>query len=879
MAVSRDLAGWFIRRAGVARFTTLFCAAGLAAAALVGPHPVLAALALAGALLALLAGLALGAPHSRTRMVSRLLVLVSVLVIGFSCGLLGGSARVLTLDGGAASQHFGARLTGKLVVTGAVRSHAGWQSANARVVAAEAVFIDGHGQMVSVMLPQSETVLLEVAPPTEGTAAIVPAALLEEGAYVVCKGTLEEPDGPTASGFDQKAHLRRQGIEVVLRVRAGDVVKVGSRGGFSGWFDRVRARARSDLSRGPDARLDEVLQGVVMGDTQGLDESWVDAFRRAGTAHMLSVSGLHVGSLAAIMLAIARLLRLSRGLGFLLAALAALSMIPFAGPSPPVIRSAVMIIIVLSGRWLGRGRDQWQVLGMAGVAVLAPNPYAILDAGFQLSFGAFAGMVAMTVPLQKRLSRLPSAVSSNLAVSIAASLGTAPISLATFGQTSLVGAIANLLVIPILTVITGLGMASVVLGRVWSGFSTLLDTLAAPASAWTVQVSRLFAAAPVLETDDLGRAVAACLAAMLVLPAVLALNGRLPRAPWGIPLPYFRRCMRWMRARAARSSSLSRVAAVGLVVVALVGGLMVYGPVAAGGRSVAAALAGHWPQQLEVRILDVGQGNAVLVRTPEHQALLFDGGPEGCDLERQLIALGVRKLDVVVVSHPHADHFAGLSECAGSVDVDLFVDATQVIADPQAQADATSAGGDPPSSGREGRQYLQLRRLLLAEGARYMEARTGTSLEVDGLTVDFYAPRVPLLMVDGADPWRRRGEAPSGEELNASSVVALLRYGDTEVLLPGDAEAEVLARYALAAADVVMVPHHGSKGAVTEDLLRGLGTKSAPVSVGADNSFGHPDQATLALLQQRVATIPRTDLVGWVSYTTDGREIVMATER
>jgi len=175
-----------------------------------------------------------------------------------------------------------------------------------------------------------------------------------------------------------------------------------------------------------------------MGDTLGIDQEWMTAFRRSGTAHMLSVSGLHVASLAAIMMGLARVLGAARWVGFLMAMVSALLMIPFVGPSPPIVRAAVMICVVLTGRWLGRGRDQWQVLGLAAVVVLALNPFAVFDVGFQLSFAAFVGMLALLGPLERGLRRLPDGIRSNVAVSIAASAGTAPISLAVFDQTSLV---------------------------------------------------------------------------------------------------------------------------------------------------------------------------------------------------------------------------------------------------------------------------------------------------------------------------------------------------------------------------------------------------------------------------------------------------------
>ena len=220
-------------------------------------------------------------------------------------------------------------------------------------------------------------------------------------------------------------------------LRASDpytVTVLGRRGGVAGAFNRLRETAKEHLSLGPDRRVNEVLQGVVMGDTVGIDNGWLEAFRRSGTAHMLSVSGLHVASLAAIMIGLARLLRAPRWVGFALAAGLAVLMVPFVGPSPPITRSAVMIVVVLLGRWVGRGRDQWQVLALAAVVILAMNPFAVFDVGFQLSFAAFVGMMALAAPLQKLLRCLPKVIAADIAVSLAAGAGTAPVALLQFGK-------------------------------------------------------------------------------------------------------------------------------------------------------------------------------------------------------------------------------------------------------------------------------------------------------------------------------------------------------------------------------------------------------------------------------------------------------------
>jgi competence protein ComEC len=876
--------GWFVRRAGLARCTTMAAVSGLILAALIPGRHVVAVVGLTAALGGILAGHALTRvrPHSGRGLA---IALVFVVLVGLFGGLLVGTLRISKLLEGTLASQIGQAVEARVVVTGPVSANGGWQSATAVV---RAIGRTG-GALSAECAEAGEKVLLEVAPAAEGAGsggaseAASLAVLVQGGIYDV-RGDIQAPDGPSASGYDQAKQLLHQGIRAVLQVEsATDLSYRGQRGGVAGWFDRLRASAKADLSRGPDPRINEVLQGVVMGDTAGIDKGWMDAFRRSGTAHMLSVSGLHVASLAAIMIALAGFARLSRRAGFVMAAGAALLMIPFVGSSPPIVRSGAMIVVVLAARWAGRGRDPWQGLAFAALVVLAINPFAVFDVGFQLSFCAFIGMLALAGPFERLFRRAPEVVRADLAVSLAATLGTAPISLVVFHRASLIAPVANLLVVPTLGAITGLGMASIVLGLVWSGFSVALDTLASLPMSWTVLISSLCARAPVLETADVGQALFAVAAGAVTLPGALALVGRSVSPPLGLRLPLFRRSVAWLRMRRPRARGRAAGLAFACVLAALVVGASAYPAAEAGLRSAQLLAGGRgWPTELEVRALDVGQGTAVLVRTPQHHAALFDGGPAGCRLDAQLRALGVERLDLVVISHPHADHFAGLLEALNSLEVSAFVDRTEVV-DPATGAEIPwSAAVAPPvlsGTSREAGEYLELRARLAASGCRYLPASTGSSLAVDGLGVRFFAPERPLVLANGTRPWGAGRAPPSGDELNAGSLVAVVAAGQARILLPGDAEADALHAYQLPAADVLVVPHHGSRGAVSTALLTALRARVAVISVGEDNTFGHPDGSTLGLLASARSTIVRTDEDGWVSLLLNDAAMTISSER
>ena len=235
---SRDPARWFVRRAGVARFTAFATAGGLIAPALGGARPVLGVCGLAGSLLlALVAAGRRQVARVRARDSPRALSLVlvtAILLVGLSAGYLFGSLRVLSLVASDLEQSVGLPVKAELVVTGAARSYAGWCSAPAVVIA-----MDG---AVGGSAAVGERVLLEV-PPASGDGRGF-ATGLAQGVIVAVRGSIETPRGPTATGFDQARQLLHQGIKVVLQADTHESVTViGHRGGVAGWFDRLRASA------------------------------------------------------------------------------------------------------------------------------------------------------------------------------------------------------------------------------------------------------------------------------------------------------------------------------------------------------------------------------------------------------------------------------------------------------------------------------------------------------------------------------------------------------------------------------------------------------------------------------------------------------------
>jgi competence protein ComEC len=220
-------------------------------------------------------------------------------------------------------------------------------------------------------------------------------------------------------------------------------------------------------------------------------------------------------------------------------------------------------------------------------------------------------------------------------------------------------------------------------------------------------------------------------------------------------------------------------------------------------------------------------------------------------------------------------------EGVDSLEIGTFVDWTESIPVPEggAGATATDTSAARSADGDEAARYLQLRELLKERGTRLLRAPPGSSLTLDGIVVTFFAPARPLTLFAGPHPWGEGRAPPSGDELNGASLVAVVDAGEAEVLLPGDAEADILERYRLPPVDAVVTPHHGSRGAVSRRLLGTLQAGLAIVSVGKDNSFGHPDPGTIGLLAEEGDRALRTDESGWVSLLLSDHDIAVLTER
>ena len=316
-----------------------------------------------------------------------------------------------------------------------------------------------------------------------------------QGAELEIRAEAKLPRGPS-HGFDERTWLRRHGIHVVL---AADYWRiVGRRHGLGGIADRLRGwigRASASRLRG-ERRA--VVEGVVLGDDGGLDEELRDRFRASGLYHLLAVSGQNVVLVAGSALLLAWLLGMPRLLGQVGALLGIAAYVLAVGPQPSVVRAGIAGALG-SVAWLAaRPRDRWYFLLLGAFALLAWNPYVLLDAGFQLSFSAVVAIFALVPRLQRFLDGypLPRPLADAIAVSTACGVATAPILWLQFHAIPMLAVPANAAAAPAVVPLLGLALAGAAVSAFAPGIATLLAQANGLCAAYLAGCAKVFGSLP-----------------------------------------------------------------------------------------------------------------------------------------------------------------------------------------------------------------------------------------------------------------------------------------------------------------------------------------------------------------------------------------------
>jgi competence protein ComEC len=607
----------------------------------------------------------------------------------------------------------------------------------------------------------------------------------------------------------------------------------------------LKERASTALGHGMPAREAELARGFVLGEDERIDAATEEDFRRSGLAHLLAVSGQNVALLA--LLAMPLLAALGMPLRVrLLWVLGLIALyVPLAGAGPSIQRAGVMGALSVLATLAGRRSSRLYALAVAAIATLAIDPGIGSDVGWQLSFAAVLGILALASPLRAWIAAragahgpLGRALAEGAALTIAATLATAPLIAFHFGELSTTALVANLLALPAVAPAMWLGMLAAATGQL-PGFpldplnqvnALLLAYVAQVASwcgrpGWALLEVRLGLGG--LALSYLGIALAVCAIPWLARRRRVAVLRRSRAQATSGRNAY---SMRW-RVNALRLAT-GRRAWVALSVGAIALGLIWSAP--GGGAGPAGPVAG-----LRMTVLDVGQGDAILLQSASAPPVLVDAGPPGEGLAEQLAAAGVERLGAVVVTHDQSDHAGGIEELLGRMPVGRLVYAV--------------AGRD-------------LRSVAAAAGAVPLRLTAGSQLRAGQLRLEAIWP--PRELLDGTT---------SEPDPNRRSLVLVARWRDFVALLAADAEAEA-APLDPGPVDVLKVSHHGSEDAGLGAMLGRIAPRLAVISVGEDNPYGHPSPATLATLAAHGVRTLRTDRDGAVVLDVGRGSIEVSTE-
>lgn len=605
-------------------------------------------------------------------------------------------------------------------------------------------------------------------------------------------GSAQPADGArNPGGFDYASHLRRRGVSAQLFLRDHTVAVAPAL--------PLRQRILRGVQTGLSPPAAAIMAAMTLGVKDDLGELR-DDFAAAGVAHILALSGLHVGVL---LLMVAKLLRPFRGRTPALMAIT-VGFVALVGASPSVVRAATMALALLASSAFGTARPQpFTTLALAALVGLLLAPQMLFDLSFQLSHLALAGLLLYLPPwlarldlavapagvpgepLRRMLTRLRHGAWVSVLVSCAAQLPTLSLVAGTFGRVPLLAPLVNVLAVPLAGLLVPLGFASGLLGLVALPLARITNLL----------------------TELLAR----------LLLALVGVAAKQPALPWGEVSWLGHAC--WAAFAVALAAwSLRRGRLKQLLLIALLAG------------GVSWAVPGRLSAP-DVWYFDVGQGDSILIRVPGAAVLIDGGGTMFSDYDvgekvvlKALQALGVHNLAAVIATHPDTDHIEGLLRVLERLPVGLLV-----------------MGPERPEVALD----VRLRELARQRGVPVHQARRGESLVLGRggkLRLDLIHP--------GAD-------SVTGS-LNEASVAVVLNYrGAARAVFLGDIGLPTEPYLAVPPVDVLMVGHHGSRNSTGPGLVRAAGAEVAVISVGRNN-YGHPALEVVERLEEHGATVLTT---------------------
>ena len=663
-------------------------------------------------------------------------------------------------------------------------------------------------------------------------------------------GALQTP--PHLDDFDYRGYLEHQGIYTTMSYPKIGVLATGQ--GFPplAWIYSLRDRLAQTLAQVLPEPQASLAQGIILGMRGNIPTDLNTDFVRSGTAHLLAISGYNIGIMAGILLGVGLFLFGRRRYLYVWLAFGGVWFYAIiTGVNPPVLRGAIMASLFLASEALGRQRSAMVALAFAAAVMLGVSPYALGDASFQLSFLAMAGLVFI-YPFFDSLGRrfvaarigeegfivsLANLTVTTFSATLGAIIAVWPLIAYYFGIFSVVGPLATFLLTLIFPVIVVTGTLAAILGLASLAVAQAFGWLAWPFLSYMMAVVSGLGTPSVsaVAVNSISPIFIVCY--YLVLAAAIWLHAR------------------WQKVRNLLSGTAGLMKAGVSFSLGFTRGIKW----AIAPLSVLAVLVSFTAftlpdNNLRVSFLDVGQGDAILIQKGNKQ-ILVDGGPSPQAISlalSQRMPFWDRSIDMLILTHPHADHLAGLLEMLRRYHVG------QVL---YPAIDYSSPLYD---------EWL----------STLQEKKIKTTLAVDGQRIDIGDG----VIINVLRPWRAF-PPDVASDIDSESLVLRLEYGSVSFLLTADikseTERELIRERAMLASTVLKVAHHGSSTSTTPEFLSVVNPQAAVISVGANNDFGLPDGEVVDRLKEKVGqgNIYRTDERGTITFTTDGDKLWVETEK
>jgi competence protein ComEC len=626
---------------------------------------------------------------------------------------------------------------------------------------------------------------------------------------------------------DQERAMARRGIALVGTVKSAALVEVIARGR---WWEEAAATVRAVTRRAMtrhvaprDAQAAAIATALLIGDRAAIDVDVERRLQEAGTYHVIAISGGNIAILAGLVLATLSWLRVRGRIAALvtIAALACYAIVASGGAS--VARATLMASIYLAVRLIDQRTAAANALGLSGAALLLVNPLAIVDVGFWLTFGATSAILVGASRLRVPEKKWGAAALGLLIASMCAELALAPVSATAFQRVTLAGLLLNFIAIPCMTIVQLAAMALVAADLL--GLMTI--------AGWIARIAEIGTGGLVGSTR--------------LLDVAPWLTWRVPAAAAGVLAAYYGALALWLWTSRSPVTSRRRVATGSLVIAALLFLWIIVAPPAR------VRMLGDG--KLHVTMIDVGQGDAMLVTFPNGRTLVVDTGGVTLrgefDIGDRVIGPTLRArqllyLDSLAVTHGDPDHIGGARSLVRD-----FLPKDVWWGVPVANHEPTT--------------------LVQTEAARTRAAwrtlQRGDRMEIGGVEIRLHHPPPP--------DWERQ------KVRNDDSLVLELRFGKVSIVLTGDIGREIeealLPTLDLLPTVVLKVAHHGSGTSSSVSFVQQLKPAVALIGVGRANNYGHPVPYVLERYHHTNTEIFRTDRDGEIELITDGRSVRVTT--